>query len=117
MVKDLKKLFGARLVALRRERHLKAREVAEYVGITASWMSHLEHGRYETSFGELPNFAEALGVDELDLFCFPGANVRHEINELSRRASLSVNLQTLEHMKHLLAEEEKKLRAAARRKR
>src|SRR5258708_6043698 len=113
---DLRKLFGVRFRALREERQITQQEVADYVGCGRPFVTRIETGERSPSFDMLPRFAEILRVDEMDLFTFPGATVRHDVGDLSRRASLDVNFQVKAILEQAIGIVRPKERAVARRK-
>jgi transcriptional regulator with XRE-family HTH domain len=102
---SLQTLFGQRLRALRAEREWTAAEVAARVGCTESYYCRLEGGRQGPAFPLLAQLSRAFGVDELDLFTFPGATERHDIMDLLRRSPPSVRLHIREVLREALAEE------------
>lgn len=88
----LRSLFGARLKALRAEKGWNATKTAARVGCSLSYYCKLERGAKEPTFSMLANIARAFGVDEFDLFCFPGSTERHDICDDLRRAPEAVRL-------------------------
>ncbi len=60
--------LGQRIKALRRERELQQRQLAEKAGITPSMVSQIESGRLTPSLHTLGKIAAALGVPIASLF-------------------------------------------------
>jgi transcriptional regulator with XRE-family HTH domain len=102
---SLQTLFGHRLRALRAERDWTAAEVAARVGCTESYYCRLEGGRQGPAFPLLAALSRAFGVDELDLFTFPGATERHDIMELLRHSPAELRLQILETLREALVDQ------------
>jgi len=111
----LRKHFGTRLRDLRKEQHLSGTELAVVIERHKTWISHVETGRYATSLDTISRFAEVLAVDEMDLFTFPEINIRHAINDLTRK----VPIETLAEVRDLLlqAAKESEMKEQAKQKR
>jgi transcriptional regulator with XRE-family HTH domain len=60
--------LGTRIKALRAERQLQQRQLAEKAGLTASMLSQIESGRLTPSLPTLGKLAAALGVPIASLF-------------------------------------------------
>jgi transcriptional regulator with XRE-family HTH domain len=90
--------FAARVKAVRLERGLRVDDVARALSCDPSSIYGIERGRHAISFRHLVALAQLLQVDELDLFTFPDATPRHDLIDLTRRASLRVILSTREHL-------------------
>lgn len=68
--------FGERLRAIRRERKLKQREVAEQVPMSAGHLSRLETGDYGPPSDEvIERLAEVLEADPLELLRIAGRDI------------------------------------------
>ena len=87
-MRPLAKQLGARLEQLREERELSVAEVAGATGVHVSTIYNIEAGRHLPSMKQLSLLAAALRCDEIDLVCCPGAQPRHDVVELLRRAPL-----------------------------
>ena len=94
----LRKHFGDRLRQLRKEQALTGLVLATMIERDKSWISHVESGKQSTGLDTISLFAEVLAVDEMDLLTFPEVNLRHAINDLTRR----VPIETLAEVKDLL---------------
>ena len=94
----LRKHFGDRLRQLRKEQALTGLVLATMIERDKSWISHVESGKQSTGLDTISLFAEVLAVDEMDLLTFPEVNLRHAINDLTRR----VPSETLAEVKDLL---------------
>jgi transcriptional regulator with XRE-family HTH domain len=105
-MRSILRLFGARLRKLRTERGLSAAEVAAAVDCDRSSIYNIENGRHAPSFQRLMALAEVLQVDEMDLLTFPGAHVRHDLNELSRGLPVRVALEMKAACERVLTEEQ-----------
>ena len=66
----LRQRFGKRVRLLRRQADLSQEALAERAGISVDFLSLIERGVNAPSFKTLERLAEALGVDERDLFDF-----------------------------------------------
>ena len=60
--------LGERVLAIRRQRGLTLREVAERTGVSIAMLSMIERGRSNPSIGTLHALAEAFGVRMSELF-------------------------------------------------
>ena len=94
----LRKHFGDRLKQLRKEQTLTGLVLGTMIERDKSWISHVESGKQSTGLDTISLFAEVLAVDEMDLLTFPEVNLRHAINDLTRR----VPIETLAEVKDLL---------------
>ena len=94
----LRKHFGDRLKQLRKEQALTGLVLGTMIERDKSWISHVESGKQSTGLDTISLFAEVLAVDEMDLLTFPEVNLRHAINDLTRR----VPIETLAEVKDLL---------------
>lgn len=56
------------IAALRKERGLSQKELAEKVGISYWWLNHIENGKRRPSTLLLEKIAKALGVHVKDIF-------------------------------------------------
>lgn len=54
--------IGQRIVALRKEKGLSQKELAEMVGITPGNLSRIEAGKYDPKLESLARIAEPLGL-------------------------------------------------------
>jgi transcriptional regulator with XRE-family HTH domain len=81
----VRQLVGKRVRTLRHEQGLSASELARIMNKTRSLVSQLEAGLLNFTNETLNLFAEALGHDELDFYCFPERNVRHAVIDLTRQ--------------------------------
>jgi len=68
---SLRKDFGIRLLAIRRERKLTQEQFAEYVGISVDFLSLIERGINAPSFETIEQMAKSLRVPVKALFEFP----------------------------------------------
>lgn len=64
---DMRKLVGANVARLRRERGLTQEEVAERSGFSQQYLSSLERGRRNPTIITLYELAQALGVSHVAL--------------------------------------------------
>lgn len=110
----LRALFASRLAALRKAKGWTAAQTAARAGCTESYWCKLEGGKQDPSMPMLANLARAFGLDEIDLFCFPGASERHDIHELVRLAPGEVRLKALDFIREQLARHWKSAHATGR---
>ena len=82
----LMKQFGQRIRSLRKAQGIAAQDLARHIGCSPSWVSQVETGIGAPTFDFLAHAAEMLGVDVIDLFCFPSASARHGVMERLRLA-------------------------------
>src|SRR5215468_4827932 len=75
--------LGARIKALRSERSLQQRQLAEKAGLTPSMVSQIESGRLTPSLPTLGKLAAALGVPIASLF---QGKIRAVVSTLGPRA-------------------------------
>jgi transcriptional regulator with XRE-family HTH domain len=68
---SLRKDFGNRLLAIRRERKLTQEQFAEHVGISVDFLSLIERGINAPSFETIEQMAKSLRVPVKTLFEFP----------------------------------------------
>lgn len=68
---SLRKDFGNRLLAIRRERKLTQEQFAEHVGISVDFLSLIERGINAPSFETIEQMAKSLRVPVQALFDFP----------------------------------------------
>ena len=68
---SLRKDFGNRLLAIRRERKLTQEQFAEHVGISVDFLSLIERGINAPSFETIEQMAKSLRVPVKALFEFP----------------------------------------------
>ncbi len=68
---SLRKDFGTRLLAIRRERKLTQEQFAEHVGISVDFLSLIERGINAPSFETIEQMAKSLRVPVKALFEFP----------------------------------------------
>jgi transcriptional regulator with XRE-family HTH domain len=68
---SLRKEFGNRLLAIRRERKLTQEQFAEHVGISVDFLSLIERGINAPSFETIEQMAKSLRVPVKALFEFP----------------------------------------------
>ena len=80
-------LVGQRVRQLRLEQGLTAAELGRIVDKQRTYVSDFENGRLNFTQETLSFFAEALGVDEVDLYTFPERNTRHAVLDMTREAS------------------------------
>jgi len=59
---DPQKGLGEAVRQLRREAGMSQRDLAQRVGISASWISRIESGQYDPSWGNMRRVAEGLGI-------------------------------------------------------
>lgn len=64
------KLFGNRIKEIRKKLKLTQEQLSEKVGLDVQTISRIETGYYFTSYENLENLANALGVEIKDLFDF-----------------------------------------------
>lgn len=64
---DMRKLVGANVARIRRERGLTQEQVAERSGFSQQYLSGLESGRRNPTIVTLYELATALGVDHVEL--------------------------------------------------
>jgi transcriptional regulator with XRE-family HTH domain len=69
-MKDIKRLFGARVRELRKSRGLNQAELAEIIGVDAKHVSRIETGNTFPYPDKLDALAGALGVQIKELFEF-----------------------------------------------
>lgn len=69
-MKDIKRLFGARIRELRKSRGLNQAELAEIIGVDAKHVSRMETGQTFPYPDKLDMLAGALGVQIKELFEF-----------------------------------------------
>lgn len=67
---DTKRLIGARIKGLRRERGLTQEDVAERTGLSVNYLSRIERGLENPTLDTLLGLTDALKVEPLDLFTF-----------------------------------------------
>ena len=101
--RGLQPLFASRLCALRGERGWTARETAARAGISEGYYCKLERGEQAPAFDKLPGLSRAFGIDEIDLFCFPGLTERHDIVDALRSAPEAVRLRVRTFLRDELA--------------
>ena len=88
-------IFGQRLAAMRRERSLSQRDLADRVGVHHTYISHLETGREQPSRRMVEDLARALDADATSMMLQAGhmpmsfARVLREREELRRLLELS----------------------------
>ncbi len=68
---SLRKDFGNRLLAIRREHKLTQEQFAEHVGISVDFLSLIERGINAPSFETIEQMAKSLRVPVKALFEFP----------------------------------------------
>ena len=68
----LQKQLGQRIADLRKKRHLTQMQLAKAVGCSVEFISLVERGVNAPSVARLEDFANALKVEVVDLFTFPG---------------------------------------------
>ena len=87
MTEDLKQenrlRIGGQVAAIRKEKGLSIRELAEACGVTAQNITKIEHGKYNVSVDILGKICEALGY-HVDIMKNPDELIvtREEIEEL-----------------------------------
>jgi transcriptional regulator with XRE-family HTH domain len=64
---DMRKLVGANVARIRRERGLTQEQVSERSGFSQQYLSGLESGRRNPTIVTLYEIATALGVDHIEL--------------------------------------------------
>jgi transcriptional regulator with XRE-family HTH domain len=79
--------FGQRITALRNEKSLTQRDLAERSGISPSHLSSIEHGRVMVGLHMLDSLARGLGVKLLDVVTFPEQDRRQRFIDDLRRAA------------------------------
>ncbi len=86
--------LGMRIRALRIEKKLDVEPLTKRLHVTTGWFYKLERGvaggrsrSSGVSVDKLAHIATLLGVDLMDLFCHPEANIRHELVDVTRDAS------------------------------
>lgn len=67
---SLRRQFGTRLKAIRKERQLTQEQFAELVGISVDFLSLIERGINAPSFDVLENIARKLRLPVKELFTF-----------------------------------------------
>ena len=86
-----KKLIGARIKELRRQARLTQEALAERVGLDSRHLSRLEVGRHFPSLQTLELIANALNVQLVEFFQFPGeqttAALRGYLTKFAKRAN------------------------------
>src|SRR5262245_27495412 len=87
MQRAVPRLFGARVKALRLERGLSVQHLAAALGCDLTVIYHIERGRHGISFLRLQQLDAVLHVYALDLFTFAGETPRHDLIELTRKAT------------------------------
>ena len=70
MPNRLRQQFGARLLGIRRTRHLSQEQFAELIGISVDFLSLIERGINAPSFEKLEQIATRLDVPVCFLFQF-----------------------------------------------
>ncbi len=84
----LQKQLGQRIGDLRKERHRTQVQLARAVGCSVEFISLVERCVNAPSVARLEDFAEALAVQVVDLFTFPGRKPRLvRRRNISRRAA------------------------------
>src|SRR5258708_27620285 len=83
------KLFGKRVRQLRLEKGYSVVQLGGLVGLNEQTLWSIESGRYSTSFNSLVNIANALKVNEYDLFVWQGTNPLFDLINLLRKAPLA----------------------------
>jgi transcriptional regulator with XRE-family HTH domain len=69
-VATLRKLFGKKLRAFRKERHMTQEEFAELLNISVDFLSLVERGLNAPSFESIEVFSITLGIPVRDFFDF-----------------------------------------------
>jgi transcriptional regulator with XRE-family HTH domain len=64
---DPKRVTALAIRKLREEEKLTKQQVAERSGLSLSWLSRLESGKHESTWGGLKKVAQGLGVSTVDL--------------------------------------------------
>ena len=86
-----RKLIGARIKELRRQAGLTQEALAERVGLDSRHLSRLEVGRHFPSLQTLELIANALNVQLVEFFQFPGelttAALRAHLTKFAKRAN------------------------------
>jgi transcriptional regulator with XRE-family HTH domain len=92
--------FGSRLRELRGEVGMRVSDVADQIGVTASFLRMLEAGTVNTSFEKIERLAVVLQIDVADLFTFPTrGTLRQRARELIRstpNAKIGVLVEAME---------------------
>lgn len=70
VVATLRKLFGKRLRAFRKERNMTQEEFAELLNISVDFLSLVERGLNAPSFESIEVFSITLGIPVRDFFDF-----------------------------------------------
>jgi transcriptional regulator with XRE-family HTH domain len=68
---DLRELFAANLRRLRHERGLSQDELADEAGLSRSYLSQIEVGKYHVSLKIIAKLAKALATDPADFLRRP----------------------------------------------
>jgi len=84
---DLRARFSARIQALRVARGWTVEAAAKLIGISKPYLHKLEYGERDANLDLIGRIAEVYGVDEFDLFIWPGASIRHDVIDLLKSMS------------------------------
>ncbi len=76
--------IGQRVAQLRRDRKLTLEKLSYGGDIAKGSLSELERGLVRPSLPMLKKIADALDVEVLDLFTFPGEGARHDLVDATR---------------------------------
>lgn len=91
MVRDLKKIFGAKVKYYRKLAQLTQEQLAEKVGLSTHTVSYIERGKNLISMTKLPVLCSALDIELYKLFIETdfevGADKVEEINRLLKTAN------------------------------
>jgi transcriptional regulator with XRE-family HTH domain len=97
--------MGERVRQLRGEQGLTVADMARYLGVDAGWLSRIENGRRQVRIDTVERLAEILAVDVSDLLCFPQVHIKHRIQDLMRRAPVTVLVEIERMLVEALGEE------------
>jgi len=65
---SLRYIFGRNLKYYRYQKRITQEQLAEYVGLSASYISELESGKYGSTFDKIELIAEVLSIKPYMLF-------------------------------------------------
>jgi len=78
MVRDLKKLIGARVAEIRQAARMSQQDLAKQISVAPETLSRLERGHILPSVKRFDRIAQALGVTLGDIFTFPESDTEQQ---------------------------------------
>jgi transcriptional regulator with XRE-family HTH domain len=113
-VQDFRREFGKRLKDLAERKGLSGSELGRLCGWHRTTVYHLYRGDSFPGWNGVVRLAQVLDVDEMDLFTFPQAGVRHAISDLTLQAPNAVLLGVKAQLERALEEKGRTAQAGRR---